>query len=90
MFKRVVVPVDLSDKSTPAVDAAFNLARLTGAEVILLHVIEVIEHVEIDELKPFYDRLETSAARGLQELSERFDAEDLQVDRAVIYGRCCW
>jgi nucleotide-binding universal stress UspA family protein len=86
MFKRLLVPVDLSDKSMPAVDAAFDLARLTGAEVLLLHVIEVIEHVQLEEMKPFYTRLENSARKGLQELSERFDAEDLQVDRAVIYG----
>ena len=86
MFKRIVVPVDLSDKSTPAVDAAFELARLTGAEVLLLHVIEVIEHVRLDELRPFYDRLEVSANQGLQELSERFDGEGLQIERALIYG----
>lgn len=86
MFKRLLVPVDLSDKSMPAVDAAFNLARQMGADVILLHVIEVIEHVQLDELKPFYDRLANSAGKGLQELSERFDAEDLQVEQAVIYG----
>jgi nucleotide-binding universal stress UspA family protein len=86
MFKRIVVPVDLSDKSVPAVDTAFELARLTRAEVLLLHVIETIEHVRLDELRPFYDRLEASARRGLQELSERFEADDLQIDRAVIYG----
>jgi len=86
MFQRIVVPVDLSDRSIPAVDAAFELARLTNAEVLLLHVIEVIEHVRLDELRPFYDRLEASARRGLQGLSERFDAEDLQVATAVVYG----
>ena len=86
MFKRIVVPVDLSEKSIPAVDAAFELARLTRAEVLLLHIIEVIEHVRLDELRPFYDRLEVSANQGLQELSERFDGEDLQIERAVIYG----
>lgn len=86
MFKRILVPVDLTQRSLPAADAAFNFARQMGAEVILLHVIETIEHVELDELKPFYDRLEASAERGLQEFSERFEAEDLQIEHAVIYG----
>ena len=86
MFKRILVPVDLTERSLPAVDAAFNLAKQMEAEVILLHVIETIEHVQIDEMKPFYARLETSARKGLQEFSERFEAEDLSVDRAVIYG----
>jgi len=86
MFKRILVPVDLTERSLLAVDAAFNLAQQMGAEVILLHVIETIEHVQIDEIRPFYQRLETSARKGLQEFSERFEAEDLPVDRAVIYG----
>jgi len=86
MFKRILVPVDLTERSVPAVDAAFSLAQQMGAEVILLHVIETIEHVQIEEMKPFYERLAISARKGLQEFSDRFEAEDLPVDRALIYG----
>jgi nucleotide-binding universal stress UspA family protein len=54
--------------------------------VILLHVIETIEHIQIDEMKPFYERLAISAQAGLQEFSERFEAQDLQVEQALLYG----
>src|SRR5215470_17615755 len=86
MFGRILVPVDLSKKSVAAVDLAFELATQFRAEVILLHVIETIEHVDFNELKGFYDRLEDSARKGLQEFSERFIGNKLHVDQALVYG----
>jgi nucleotide-binding universal stress UspA family protein len=89
MFQRILVPVDLTQKSLGAVDMAYEFAAQTAAEVILLHVIETIEHVqfEFEELRPFYDRLENSARKGLQEFSERFIANKLRVEQAVVYGQ---
>ncbi len=86
MFHRILVPVDLTEKSLAAVDMAYEFAAQSGAEVILLHVIETIEHVRFEELNPFYSRLETSARKGLQEFSERFVSNKLRVDQAVVYG----
>jgi nucleotide-binding universal stress UspA family protein len=86
MFKRILVPVDLTENSLRAVDVAYELAAQSGAQVILLHVIETIEHVSFDELKPFYNRLETSARKGLQEFAERFVAAGLEADQVVVYG----
>jgi nucleotide-binding universal stress UspA family protein len=88
MFQRILVPVDLTQKSLAAVDLAYDFAVKFGAQVTLLHVIETIEHVEFDfaELKPFYERLQISAQEGLQEFSERFIANDLAVDQAIIHG----
>mgnify|MGYP003580197036 CR=1 FL=1 len=86
MFQRILVPVDLTEKSLAAVDLAFGLAQSLKSEVTLLHVIEAIEHVKFDEMKDFYSRLETSARKGLKEFSERFEDEGLTVDRLVTYG----
>jgi nucleotide-binding universal stress UspA family protein len=86
MFERILVPVDLTEKSLAAVDAALEIAVRSRAEVSLLHVIETIEHVTFDEMKDLYKRLEDSARNGLQEFSERFSAEGLRVDWAVTYG----
>ena len=89
MFKRILVPVDFTEKSLKAVDMAHDLAVLSGAEVILLHVIERIEHLdsEFDELKPFYDRLAKSARKSLLEFSERFLTDNLQVEDMILYGK---
>jgi nucleotide-binding universal stress UspA family protein len=86
MFKLILVPVDLTKKSLPAVDLALELASKFRAQVILHHVIETIEHVAFDEMKDFYRRLEASARKGLQEFSERFEAAGLDVDQLVTYG----
>ena len=86
MFQRILVPVDLTSKSLAAVDLAYEFATQFRAEVILLHVIETIEHVQFEELKPFYQRLENSARKGLQEFSERFAANKVKVDHALVYG----
>lgn len=86
MFQRIVVPVDLTEKSLAAVDLAYEMAVQSQAWVGLLHVIETIEHVQFDEMKAFYKRLEESAWKGLQEFSERFISRKMQVDQAVVYG----
>ena len=86
MFQRILVPVDLTEKSLAAVDLAFGLAQSLKSEVTLLHVIETIEHVKFDEMKDFYSRLEISARKGLKEFSERFEDEELKVDCLVAYG----
>src|SRR5215813_12020376 len=86
MFKRILVPLDLTKKSLPAVDLALELASQFSAQVILHHVIETVEHVTFDEMKDFYRRLETSARKGLKELSARFELRGLKVDHRVTYG----
>jgi nucleotide-binding universal stress UspA family protein len=86
MFKRILVPVDLSSKSQAAIDFAYELATHFRGEVILLHVIETIEHVEFDELKVFYQHLENSARKRMQQFSERFINNKLHVDQALVYG----
>ncbi|HZI50283.1 MAG TPA: universal stress protein [Terriglobia bacterium] len=86
MFRRILVPVDLTQKAMAATDVAFDLARPAKAEVTLLHVIETVEHLTFDDMKDLYKRLEASARKGLRELSERFEAEGIKVDRLVTYG----
>jgi nucleotide-binding universal stress UspA family protein len=86
MFQRILVPVDLTAKSSAAVDLALELATKTAADVTLLHVIETIEHIQFDELKDLYKRLEISAKSGMQEFSERFEDRGLKVACVVTYG----
>ena len=86
MFQRILVPVDLTEKSLAGVDLAFELAIQSRANVTLLHVIETIEHITFDEMKELYKRLEVSATKGLKEFSERFADEGLNVACEVRYG----
>jgi nucleotide-binding universal stress UspA family protein len=86
MFQRILVPVDLTEKSLSGVERAFELARQNRADVTLLHVIETVEHIAFDEMKAFYDRLEKSAREGLKDCAERYEHEGLKVDEVIVYG----
>lgn len=74
MFRRVLVPVDLTEKNHRAIEVAAELAGKDG-EVTLLHVIERIEGVPDEELEGFYRALERRAGDVLsgwrQELGDR-------------------
>ena len=45
MIHQILVPVDGSPTSTKAMDAAIRLARLNGARIRLLHVIDELDYV---------------------------------------------
>jgi hypothetical protein len=61
VFKKILLPVDLTDKHLPALDVAADLAKQSGGEVLLLHVIEVISGLSMEEERDFYGRLEKRA-----------------------------
>ena len=69
MFRKILVPVDFTEKNEAAIQAALEVAAgHADAEIHLLHVIETIEHVEFDEMKDFYRGLEVRAEAKLVHL----------------------
>jgi nucleotide-binding universal stress UspA family protein len=86
MFKRIVLPVDLSDKHGPALDAAARLAE-GGGEVTLLHVVEVIPGLPMEEEGTFYARLERVARSHLQQLGRRLDERKTAWRAEVRFGK---
>ena len=86
MFKRILVPVDFSEKASSAVDVGCRLATPSHGEVILLHVIETIENVEFDELRTFYNNLEKNAASKLRQLANQA-LKGTSVQTETVYGK---
>lgn len=75
MFRKILVPVDFTEKNEVAIQAALEvLGGHEEAEIYLLHVIETIEHVEYDEMKDFYRDLENRSVAKLTRLEERYRA----------------
>jgi nucleotide-binding universal stress UspA family protein len=70
MFKHILLPVDLSDRHEQAMTAAAELAGQSRGEITLLHVIEVIAGLSLEEERPFYRRLEKAARDHLGRLGE--------------------
>jgi nucleotide-binding universal stress UspA family protein len=87
MFRSILVPVNLTEADTPAVDVAGELATPGDGSVTLLHVIETIRDVPFEDLEDFYQRLEEKAREGMAELAGRLEDTGLGVDQRVVYGR---
>ena len=86
MFKRILVPLDLSGRHTRTLDTAYEMARLHHARVTLLHVIQQIPDVSASELRAFYRRLERASARRLGRIADRLTSRGLPVGVTVCVG----
>jgi nucleotide-binding universal stress UspA family protein len=91
MFRKILIPVDFTDKNEAALAAALQTAGQKDAdprgEIVLLHVIETIEHIGFEEMSDFYRGLETRAAAKLFALEDRFREAGLDVRHEILYGK---
>lgn len=88
MFRKILVPVELSDKDERAVEAARALAATNGAagtEVVLLHVIETLD-LPFEELEDFYGKLEARAVEVMDSLAASLDSSDVDVVHRIAFG----
>jgi Universal stress protein family len=67
-------------------DLALNLAAPAGARVVLLHVIETLRDLELDEGKPFYQKLEQKAQRIMTAATHRLPKTHAEVVQEIVYG----
>jgi len=89
MFRKILVPVDFTEKNEPALRSALEIAGRGdgGSEVSLLHVIETIEHLEEGEMASFYHGLEVRALARLFALQERFKEAGVAVRQELLIGK---
>ncbi|MCS6850832.1 MAG: universal stress protein [Gemmataceae bacterium] len=90
MFHKVLVPLDLTDKHGPAIDLALRLVRPGEGEVILLHVVELIPGLPLEEEREFYTRLEQTARAHLKRYGERLSQAKISWREVVICGNRAW
>jgi nucleotide-binding universal stress UspA family protein len=87
MFSHLLVPVDFTDKNEAAVQIAIDTARRDASEVVLLHVIETIDHMDFAEMADFYRKLEVRAAAKLAVLAERFSSAGVRSRYEIVFGK---
>ncbi len=85
MFHKIVVPVDLTDRHGPVLDLAARLAS-GSAEVVVLHVIEVLHGLGREGDPEFYRRLETKANRHVGLMVEALRGKKVTARGEVLYG----
>ena len=84
-FRHVLVPTDLTERTWNALELANKLTVPGRSRITLMHVIETIEGIQFDELKPFYGRLERKARTTMTRFARRVPS--MRVGYALIYGR---
>lgn len=86
MFQKILVPVDLSDTHQQAIAIAAKLAGEGDGQVILLHVVEVIPGLWVEEERDFYDRIETAARDHLIRLGRQLEEMHVPRREEIIFG----
>jgi len=86
MFKRILLPVDLTDRHQQALDVAAELAAQSGGAIALLHVIETIAGLSLEEEKDFYNRLDRAARTHLDRLGKVLEKHKIFWRPEVCYG----
>ncbi len=85
MYEHFIVPVDLSERNSSAVETAKEFALLTHGRVTVLHVIETLD-LPYEEMAAFYKRLEDEAARKLEGVCETLIDSGLDFERRILLG----
>lgn len=87
MYRRILVPTDLTDRTIEALEVATNIAAPGDARITLLHVIETIADAEDNQLTAFYRRLERQAAERLREIISRASGKGSEIVTEIVYGK---
>ena len=87
MFKNILVPTDLTDKSKKALDIAVNLDSEGEGRITLLHVVEVIEGDDQEEFGEFYDRLRDRAEKKMADIAGRYEGRNWTLDSQILFGK---
>src|SRR5262249_7404636 len=87
MYRRIVVPTDLTDRTMKALEVAGNSAAPGDARITLVRVIETIAGSDFGELSSFYRTLEQHASDRLKEIIARTPAMRVAVDTEIVYGK---
>jgi len=86
MFHRILVPVDLTGRHRQTVELAGSMARAAEGRVDLLHVVEVIPGMSLEDDQEFYKRLEARALEEMESFREALDACGVAFGATVSYG----
>lgn len=87
MFKHILVPTDLTQKSEKAMDIAIKFASFDELnKITLLHVIETIEDADDKEFKEFYKKLKDRAEAEMGKMVSRYMKKEIAFDTKILFG----
>ena len=87
MFRNILVPTDLTEKSRKALDIAVSLDAEAESRITLLHVVQIIEGDGQEEFGEFYDRLKARAERKMADIIGLYESRDRTIDSRILIGK---
>ncbi len=95
MFKRILVPTDGSDITTHAVDMAIQLAKLHGAQLLTLSVMDPFPYSAVSEIQPvppqeFIDAQQRLASKRVEDVCAAAAAEGLACQGHTVEAVHAW
>ncbi len=87
MFKHILVPLDFTRKNARALKIASDLASSGRAKLTLIHVIEVVPGLPVEELRGLYRKLEESARTKLRSRAAALARRGIAVREKVVLGQ---
>ena len=87
MFKNILVPTDLSEKSKKALDIAVEMSSMEENTITLLHVIEMIEGVAVEEFRGFFEKLRKRAQSEMDKIAGPYEGEGPRIYKEIVIGK---
>ena len=88
MFKNILVPTDLTDKSIKALEIAAGMLKDSDACITLIHIVETIEDDDAeDEFKTFYDKLASRADKIMKKYAGKYVSDNIKICTEIIFGK---
>jgi universal stress protein A len=87
MFKNILVPTDLTEKSKTALDIAVAMNPTHEEAITLLHVIEMIEGAEDEDFVGFYEKLRKRALRMIDNIAGPYESKGPRMNREIVIGK---
>ncbi|WP_319523917.1 universal stress protein [uncultured Desulfosarcina sp.] len=95
MFKRILCPIDLKDRSDMAVKKAIQIAHQFGSEITLLNVHEEFMdkeeremlRVSVTKMKEKYSHIASESKEEMKAIIHQLHADDIKVDYLLHSGK---
>ncbi|MDA2920414.1 universal stress protein [Desulfobacterota bacterium AH_259_B03_O07] len=84
---RILFPTDFSACSENARDYTIYLAERLNAKIYILHAIEPLEYLEVDEeVKKFFDEIELQMENKIEKEKEIFVKKGINIETEMVVG----
>ncbi len=87
MFRNILVPTDLTDKSIKALEIAAGMGKDKASRITILNVVETIEEDEGEEFREFYEKLAVRAEKKMTKMAKKYITGKIDIHTEIIYGK---